>query len=87
MTKVQEFRDSNKSADEILSKMGEIPTKGKTIPHVGVQPELVSSYGIIAERLDRDRKFDLSRYTYASGPNVSVFAGGFLDHNESLLVK
>lgn len=75
------FKASLDVAEELLGKAKKLE-KGVTLSEAGISADWVSSYAEVAERVERSRKFGISRYPYEAGPAVHAFRGGFFDHKD-----
>lgn len=47
----------------------------------------VSAYGVVADRVEWDRKCGLSQYPYEAGPLIGALSGVFLERKESRVRK
>lgn len=83
---MEKFADSVTTADSLLDKAKKI-AKGSTMAEAGIDAKWLASYASIAERVDRCRRYGISRYPYEAGPSVNAFLGGFFDNKEWCLRK
>lgn len=81
-----DFSKSVTEADSLLAK-GKLVDQGKTLAEANVDARWIVAYGMIAERVDRDRRYGLSRYPYEAGAAIGVLTGGVFDHREWPLRK
>lgn len=81
-----DFTNSVTMACELLAK-GKLIAAGKSLDEANVEPAWIVAYGMVAERVDRDRRYGLSRYPYKAGPAIGALKGGFFDHREWPLRK
>lgn len=75
------FASSLTTAEEILSKARQL-SKGVSLAEAGISADWITFYAQIAERVERSRRFGISRYPYEAGPAVNAFQGGFFDHKD-----
>lgn len=78
---MEKFSDSARFAEELLNK-GKLIANGKSMAEAGVDAKWIERYATVAERVDRNRKYGLSRYPYEPGCAINALAGGFFDHKE-----
>lgn len=75
------FSNSKATADQVLAKAKKV-AKGATLADAGIDHGWMTTYASVAQRLDVDRRYGLTRYPYEPGPAMMAFVGGYFDHRE-----
>lgn len=71
------FNNSVTDTDALLTK-GKLISQGKTMVETNVDPVFITAYGMVVERVDRDRRCGLSRYRCEAGTAIGALNGGLL---------
>lgn len=81
-----EFKNRKIDADDLIERGLQV-SRRNTPTAACVDMRWVTAYGMVMERVDRDRRYGLSRYPYEAGSSLGALTGGFFDHPEWTLRK
>lgn len=81
MAEANPLQKSIEEAEELLQKTL-LVAKGQSPTGAGIDMRYMETFAKIAERVDRQQRWKLSRYPFQAGDAAFAFIGGFFDNEE-----